>query len=140
LGREGVLPAQLGRTHPRFRSPHIASTAQSVISAILVLIFAITMGTKDPTNQAYLGLYGLMALLGTSLVLIAQAIVSVAIVVYFLFSNIDFLGGGLSFAHHIWWIDLIVIGIGIGGALWLKSARPKVYDDIGRLIYQGLDK
>ena len=170
LGREGVLPAQLGRTHPTFKSHYIASTTQSAISAILVLIFAATMGIHDPTNQAYLGLYGLMALLGTSLVLIAQAIVSVAIIVYFqkhhaddvhwfetilapaiafisqaivvylLFSNIDFLGGGLSFAHHIWWIDLIVIGIGIGGALWLKSARPKVYDDIGRLIYQGLDK
>jgi amino acid transporter len=170
LGREGVLPAPLGRTHPTFKSPHVASTTQSVISAILVLIFAVTMGTDNPTNQAYLGLYGLMALLGTSLVLIAQAIVSIAIIVYFqkhhaddvhwfetilapaiafvsqaaviwlLFSNIDFLGGGLSFARHIWWIDLVVLALGIAGALWLKTARPEAYDNIGRLIYRGLDR
>jgi amino acid transporter len=170
LGREGVLPAPLGRTHPTFKSPHVASTTQSVISAILVLIFAVTMGTDNPTNQAYLGLYGLMALLGTSLVLIAQAIVSIAIIVYFqkhhaddvhwfetilapaiafvsqaaviwlLFSNIDFLGGGLSFARHIWWIDLVVFALGIAGALWLKTARPEAYDNIGRLIYRGLDR
>src|SRR6476660_8010581 len=166
LGREGVLPAPLGRTHPTFKSPHVASTTQSVISAILVLIFAVTMGTDNPTNQAYLGLYGLMALLGTSLVLIAQAIVSIAIIVYFqkhhaddvhwfetilapaiafvsqaaviwlLFSNIDFLGGGLSFARHIWLIDLVVLALGIAGALWLKTARPVAYDNIGRLIYR----
>ena len=31
LGREKVLPSALGRTHVRYRSPHIASTTQSVI-------------------------------------------------------------------------------------------------------------
>jgi amino acid transporter len=170
LGREGVLPATLGRTHKVYKSPHIASTTQSVIAAIIIIIYAIVMGTDDPTKQAYLGLYGLMALLGTSLVLIAQAVVSIAIVVYFqkhhaddahwfatmvapivsfiaqaiviylLFSNIDFLGGGLSFANHIWWIDCLVIILGIALAYWLRSAKPEVYDRIGRLIYSGLDK
>jgi amino acid transporter len=170
LGREGVLPAMLGRTHKSYHSPHIASTTQSVIAAIIIVIFALVMGTEDPTKQAYLGLYGLMALLGTSLILIAQAVVSIAIMVYFqkhhaddvhwfatmlapiisfvaqavvlglLFSNIDFLGGGLSFANHIWWIDALIVILGIAIAFWLKSARPVVYDRIGRLIYSGLDK
>ena len=170
LGREGVLAAALGRTHKSYRSPHIASTTQSVIAAIIIVIFALVMGTDDPTKQAYLGLYGLMALLGTSLILIAQAVVSIAIMVYFqkhhaddvhwfatmlapiisfvaqavvlwlLFSNIDFLGGGLSFANHIWWIDALIVILGIAIAFWLKSAKPAVYDRIGRLIYSGLDK
>ena len=141
-----------------------------MIAAIIIVIFALVMGTDDPTKQAYLGLYGLMALLGTSLILIAQAVVSIAIMVYFqkhhaddvhwfatmlapiisfvaqavvlwlLFSNIDFLGGGLSFANHIWWIDALIVILGIAIAFWLKSAKPAVYDRIGRLIYSGLDK
>jgi amino acid transporter len=170
LGREGVLPAFLGRTHPQFKSPYIASTTQSVIAAIIIILFAVFMGTDDPTRQAYLGVYGLMALLGTSLVLIAQAVVSLAIIVYFqkhhasdvhwfetigapiisfvaqavvlwlLLSNMDFLGGGLTFANHIWWMDIVIIAAGILGALWLKSSKPQVYDNIGRLIYVGLDR
>lgn len=40
LGREGVLPAGLGRTHPRHSSPHVGSVAQTVIGATVVLIFA----------------------------------------------------------------------------------------------------
>ena len=34
LGREGVLPSVLGRTHPKYKSPHIASTVQSVLAAV----------------------------------------------------------------------------------------------------------
>ena len=34
LGREKVLPTALGRTHEKHKSPHIASTTQSVIAAL----------------------------------------------------------------------------------------------------------
>ncbi|HEV2141258.1 MAG TPA: APC family permease, partial [Candidatus Dormibacteraeota bacterium] len=37
LGREKVLPAALGNTHPRWKSPHIASITQSVIAAVIVV-------------------------------------------------------------------------------------------------------
>jgi amino acid transporter len=40
MGREGILPRIFGRTHPRFRSPHIAIIAQSAFSAVLMLAFA----------------------------------------------------------------------------------------------------
>ena len=66
--------------------------------------------------------------------------VAQAVVLWLLFSNIDFLGGGLSFANHIWWIDALIVILGIAIAFWLKSAKPTVYDRIGRLIYSGLDK
>ena len=36
LGRERVLPTALGRTHEKHKSPHIASTTQSVIAAVIV--------------------------------------------------------------------------------------------------------
>ena len=52
LGRERVLPAPLGRTHPKYHSPHIASITQSVIAACIVLAFGFGEGagtTPAPT-------------------------------------------------------------------------------------------
>jgi len=170
LAREGALATKLAKTHSTYKSPHVASCTQSVLAAIIIVLFMVLAGTNDPTQQAYLMIYGLMALLGTSLVLFAQAIVSLAVIVYFrthhpedhhwfetlvaplisfiaqiiviwmLFTNIDFLGGGLAFANWILWINIAVIAIGILAALWLKSAKPQVYDQIGRLMYEGLGK
>ena len=44
LGRERVLPAALGKTHPVHRTPYVASFTQSVIAAVIILIFAIKEG------------------------------------------------------------------------------------------------
>ncbi len=167
LGREEILPKALGRTHSRFKTPHIASFVQTGASIIIVGLFAYFGGTDDPNTQAYGELYGLMALLGTIIILVAQAVVSIAIIVYFhrehpedhhwfktivapalafvsqayvvylALTNMDFLGGGFSFANWIPWIDLAVLVIGIGGALWLKTSNPARYDKIGRMIYEG---
>ena len=87
LGREGVLPRALGRTHPKHHSPHIASTVQSVIAAVIVLAFALfasvdsKLGAAD--SVAYLQVYGLMAVMGVVSILAIQALVSVAIFRYF---------------------------------------------------------
>ncbi|GCB43767.1 APC family permease [Streptomyces sp. NL15-2K] len=40
LAHEGVLPAALGRVHPRHRSPHIAGILQTALAALVVLGFA----------------------------------------------------------------------------------------------------
>src|ERR1700744_4551041 len=87
LGREGLLPRALGKTHPRWQSPHIASIAQSVMAAIILLAFALfpavdtTLGAAD--SVGYLQVYGLMAVMGVVSILAIQAIVSVAIFNYF---------------------------------------------------------
>jgi amino acid transporter len=124
LGREGLLPRALGRTHPKWKSPHIASVTQSVIAALIILGFAVFVGTGDPLHIAYLQVYGLMAVMGVIIILSVQAVVSLAVLVYFerfhrdeahwwrtrlapllafvsqayvvylLFTNIDFLGAG----------------------------------------------
>src|SRR5690242_1043631 len=62
LGREGFMPKPLGRTHPKWKSPHIASVTQSLIAAFIIALFAIFTGTNDPNSQAYIQVYGLMAL------------------------------------------------------------------------------
>lgn len=168
LGREGILPASVGKTHPTYKAPYVASFTQSAIAAVLVIVFAATLGKDDP-NQAYAGLYGLMALFGTTLILVAQAVVSIAIIAYFrrehpqdhhwfktllapaiafvaqiaviamLVLNLDFLSAGYSFAKWIPGLTIAILALGVVGAMILKRTNPAKYDAIGRMIYQGVD-
>jgi amino acid transporter len=119
LGREKVLPTALGRTHEKHKSPHIASTTQSVIAAVIVVAFALlattASGSDSATSIAYVQLYGLMAFMGVVLILFIQALVSVAIWNYFRTHHPS--------EHHIWThtiaplisvvAQLIVLGIAI---------------------------
>jgi amino acid transporter len=168
LGREGLAPRALGRTHPRWKSPHIASITQSVVAAIIIGLFAIFTGSNDPNSQAYLQLYGLMAVMGVIIILSVQALVSLAILVYYeryhkdevhwwktrlaplisffsqayvvylLFTNIDFLGAGYSYANWLGPIDAVVVIAGVGVAFYFKRHRPDKFEQAGRLINEGL--
>ena len=168
LGRERILPAAFGRTHKHYKTPYISSFTQSIVAALIIIAFAVFAGSNNPNTQAYGELYGLMALLGTIIILSAQAIVSVAIVVYFrrehpedhhwwtttiapilafvaqvyivylCISNMAFLGGGFAFAPYIPWIDLAVVVLGLVYAFYLKRSDPAKFAKIGRLIYEGV--
>lgn len=163
LGREGVLPSAVGKTHPVYRSPHVASIAQSCLAALWVILFAIFFGTNDPNAQAYLGVYTLFAILGTMLLLILQAVVSIAILLYFrrhhseeagtfstviapiiafvaqvilvylLVANLETFGGTGGFGGNIPWIGAAIIVIGLIWGFVLRSAAPAAYKDIGHL-------
>ncbi len=168
LGREGMLPSALGRTHPKWKSPHIASVTQSVIAAIIIGLFALFTGTDNPNSQAYLQLYGLMAVMGVIIILSVQALVSLSILVYYeryhrdevhwwktrlapllsfisqvfvvylLFKNISFLGSGYGYAKWLGPIDLLVVAAGVGAAFYFKRRMPQKYEQAGRLINEGL--
>jgi amino acid transporter len=77
IGREGFINRNLGRTHPEHGSPYVASFTQTAIAAIIVGLFWVA--GSDP----YLGLYVLMALLGTFAILIVQTLCSFAVIGYF---------------------------------------------------------
>ena len=98
LGREGVLPQALGRTHRRFHSPHIASITQSVDRGAdhgrLALFAAVSPKLGAPDSVGYLQVYGLMAVMGVVSILAIQALVSVAIFNYFRTHHK---------ADHHWW-------------------------------------
>jgi hypothetical protein len=107
--------------------------------------------------------------MGTMAILIVQSICSVAVIVYFhvrkarpgnllttgiipalgglgmlyvvylLFSNLSFAGGGAAgspFFHAIPWIVLATFVLAAAGALWLRSARPAVYAEVGRTVLE----
>ena len=161
LGREGVLPSMLGSTHQTFRSPHTASIVQSVLAAVWVVLFGLFNGFNDPNAQAYLGVYTLFAVLGTGLLLVLQAVVSIAIMRYFQKN-----GGGnvlttmvapiISFVVQIWLVYLLISNLAtLGGAVWLiyvgaaviliglvwgfalKSMNPQAYKNIGHMVNEG---
>jgi amino acid transporter len=168
LGREGMLPPVLGKTHPKWQSPHVASMAATVLSLIIIALFAIFTGTGNPSTQAYSQLYGLMAVMGVIIILSVQALVSLAIavyylrfhrdevhwwttllapvlalvtqayVVYLLFTNIDFLGAGYGYAKLFGPIDAAVVLTGIGLAFYYKKFKPQTFEKVGRLINEGL--
>jgi amino acid transporter len=157
LGREGLLPRALGRTHHRYKSPHIASLTQSVVAALIVIGFAVFTGSNDPSSQAYIQLYGLMAVMGVIIILAVQSLVSLSIflyferhpdlkghwwktrlapiiafisqayVVYLLFGNQRFLAPGTATRTGQGRSTRCVVIGGIGFAFYLKYRKPAKY-------------
>lgn len=165
LAREGVLPQAIAETHDHHKSPHKASALQSVLAAIWVLLYGLAYGFDDPSGQAWLGVYTLFAVLGTGLLLVLQAVVSLAIymwfkkngggsllttviaplislvvqlvLVYTLVANLATLGGTNGFARSIPYVGLAILIVGLIWGFVLKSANPKAYDNIGHMVNEG---
>lgn len=77
MGREGLLPNTLGKTHPVMHSPHRASLALSVIVA-LVFLASIAVGA-DPYTQTALWSYSA----GVIGLVFVQAMAACSVVAYF---------------------------------------------------------
>lgn len=162
LGREGVLPRAVAETHDHHKSPHKASAVQSVLAAVWVVLYGLGYGFDDPSGQAWLGVYTLFAVLGTGLLLVLQAIVSVAIILWFkkngggnvfttviapaisfvvqiwlvwtLIANLAILGGTNGFAQSLPYVGLAIIVIGLIWGFVLKSSNPEAYKNIGHMV------
>ena len=162
LAREGVLPRAVAETHDHHKSPHKASAVQSVLAAAWVVLYGLGYGFDDPSGQAWLGVYTLFAVLGTGLLLVLQAIVSVAIILWFkkngggnvfttmiapaisfvvqiwlvytLIANLATLGGTNGFAQSIPYVGLAIILVGLIWGFILKSTNPEAYKNIGHMV------
>ncbi|CAN1600897.1 APC family permease [Pseudomonas sp. B21-028] len=73
IGRDGLLPRRLGTTHRVHQSPHMGSVLQSLISAVVVLIFAAM--DADPILQ----LFAWLSNLATLCVILLMALTSAAV-------------------------------------------------------------
>ncbi|WP_067461138.1 APC family permease [Actinomadura macra] len=157
LGREGVLPSPLSRTHTRHGSPHVGSLTQTVVAAVVVVVFAAS--GKDPvltlfnwfTNLGALGVILLLALTSAAVVvyfarehrgenawnrLLAPAVAAVGLGTVFVVSllNFDALLGAEKGSSLTWVLPgLIVVAAaaGVAFAVYLRQARPDVYARIG---------
>jgi amino acid transporter len=163
IGREGFINKNLGRTHPVYGSPYMASFIETIIAAVIVGLFWIA--GQDP----YLGAFTLLVLLGTVAILIVQTLCSFAVIGYFsknhpesrhwfktflapllggiamfwvlilLIMNINTAAGDAAstlFFKLIPWIVASVFLAGIISAFYLRSKSPERYRAIGQIVLQ----
>jgi amino acid transporter len=159
LGRDRILPAALGRTHPVYKSPHIAAGVQATIAIVTVMAFAI--GGADPLLQLgtwvpifctlavivvqftvciavifYFNREGRSGSANTWTTIVAPAIGAVAqlVVVVLLIRNLKFLAGADKLVVDLIPVYVVVVAaLGFGYALYLRSASPERYAAIGKL-------
>jgi len=84
MGREGILPKALGRTHKTHKSPYVASVTQTVIAIVLVVAWGAGSGFsfKDAYDTAYVRIYTMMAVQGVVWILAIQATCALAVMVW----------------------------------------------------------
>jgi len=82
LGRSGLFPRPLSYVHPKFRTPHVALTAQAVVTLAIMLGLGFGLGSPI-TAFAFIGT------IITILFVVVYGIVCVACVAYFLTQRRD---------------------------------------------------
>ena len=84
MGREGILPRALGRTHRTHKSPYIASLVQTVFAVALVLAWGIGsgFGFSAAFDTAYVRIYTMMAVQGVVWILAIQATCALAVILW----------------------------------------------------------
>lgn len=84
MGREGILPRALGRTHRTHRSPYIASLVQTAVAVALVLAWGIGAGFSfdKAFDTAYVRIYTMMAVQGVVWLMAIQAVCALAVIVW----------------------------------------------------------
>jgi amino acid transporter len=166
LGRERVLPDVLDTVGTRSGGPVAGSLLQSVLAAVVVVIFALIGG--DPVLELFTWGSGVSALgvvllmFGTSAAVVGffrrnpgtpasawqriiapvLACVLLGAVVIILVVNFDSLLGTDPTSPLRWVLPALVLVAALGGAAWalvLRSSRPAVYAGIGNVALAPAD-
>jgi amino acid transporter len=165
MGREGIIPPALGRTHARHHSPYIASMVVTAMMSVYVLGFVIydssteasllKLGTWSPL-LGVLGILGIQALVSFAIIrffltkardgfhwwktLVAPIIGGLAQIgaCYLLIKNRSLLSGAgdALFIKLIPWVVLAIFLGGIGLALYYRSASQERYRAIGHFVHE----
>jgi amino acid transporter len=160
LGRVRLLPSSLAKTQPRTGSPYVAVAVLSVVE--IVIILACAFFRVDP----YVQLSTVAAGLGTFGVVLLQAGASTSVVGFFLrrpdrsllktiilpaIGAVALAAGCVLMYRNFWaltgqsaglinqlpWLTVAVAVLGVGYALWIRSARPDKYERIASMLEEG---
>ncbi|MDO1583256.1 APC family permease [Rhizobium oryzicola] len=158
LGREGLAFKVLGKVHEVHGSPHVAGMLQSGIAAFFLAAFAIT--GQDP----FAVVFSYMSALAVLGILSVQALVSIAIIMFFrkdnkgygpwrttiapflaliglagaivlVIANLGLLAGASNIVVDSFPVLVVLIGtVGASFALSIKKASPERYAALGRVF------
>lgn len=123
LGRQGVIWARLGTTHPTRQSPALACYVQIGMVAVVVAIFALV--GLDPYTTLFTWWTGV----GAAAIILLQTLASIAIFVFFRLSDVDkrpwntFIAPLLGIAGLLPFLWYAVTGMDVllGGGGWLQT-------------------
>jgi amino acid transporter len=116
MGREGVLPAAFGRTHPRWKTPVNATLAVTAVSVVMALLIGYPL--SDPLFGQPFSNYYFWATVGTLLIIVVYIMVCL---------------GGIAFFwrtrdtrrwNPLWHVAVPVIGAVVFAAAWYGSVHP----------------
>ncbi|MDF5752668.1 APC family permease [Spongiactinospora sp. TRM90649] len=156
LGREGMLPRVLGRTHARTKAPWAAGLLQTVIAAVAVSAFAIF--GLDPylglllwgSALGFLGIIALWALCSLAVIRFLRrqapeaglfrttiapglSFIGLAVVLVLVLANLSLLtGAGIGTHAVLIGIALFAVAGGVARALYLRSRAPRLYDGLAQ--------
>ncbi|WP_051753414.1 APC family permease [Streptosporangium amethystogenes] len=151
LGREGLLPRVLGRTHPRTRAPWAAGLLQTVVAAVVIAVFA-AFGL-DPylglllwgSALGFLGIITLWALCSLAIIRFLRreapeaglfrttiapglSFVALAVVLLLVLTNLPLLtGAGTVTNVLIVGVAVVALFGGVVRALYLRARSPRLY-------------
>lgn len=158
MGRERILPSILAVTHQKHQTPYVASTIQTSVCLVLLVVFGLS--GADPITQV-LPLGSAPATIG---ILSVQFFASIAVIRYFrkdalgtnvwqnkiapaisavalafgvvlIVNNMSLLTGGESVFNSL--IPLGMLAVAIAGmclAGWHKWRNPQIYANLGRVL------
>jgi amino acid transporter len=164
MGREGILPRALSRTHPVHKSPYIASIAVAIIILVWSMAFyaydstllgqLFKLGTFGPVVFVF-GILGIQALCSfaiiayfwrkdregwhwwkTGLAPLIGGVVQIP-VMYIVNHESGTLGGSAPILTYMVYIVAGIFLAGVAVALYFKSSQPEKYAAIGRFVHEG---
>jgi amino acid transporter len=158
MGREGVLPKLLGKTHPRFKTPVNATIAVTVVAIIMAMVMGYPL--SDSAFGAPFSNYYFWATVGTLLIVVVYILLCFGGIAFFartratrrwnpLVHVLIPLIGAAVFAAALYgsvypapggilrwtpYVGLVWLAIGVGVVLWLRSRRPEAVERIGSIL------
>ncbi len=157
MGREGVLPSWLGKTHPTFRTPANATLAVAGVSTVLAAFVGFVMG-QDALGGQPITVYYFFATLGTLPVIVVYIGLCLGGAVFFKQTHRSYnplihlvvpVVGALLFAAALYgsiyptpphplnytpYITVIWIVLGLVVLSMLRSRRPEAVQRIGSIL------
>jgi len=158
MGREGVLPAAFGRTHPRFQTPVNATLAVTAVAIVMALLVGYPF--SDPLFGAPFSNYYFWATLGTLLIIVVYIMVCIGGIRFFwqtrdsrrwnpivhvavpVVGAVVFAAAWYGSVHPtppgiLKWTPFVAVVwllLGVGVLLWLRARRPGSVAQIGSIL------